>query len=88
MDYKQLTPLTGEDDEWIDQSEASSQPTWQNKRCYSVFKDADGKAYNSDGRVFRRPDGDAYTNGDSRVEITFPYTPTIEYVDVEADPTI
>lgn len=41
-DHKPLTPLTGEDDEWIDRTELNSgTPMWQNKRCSSVFKDKD-----------------------------------------------
>ena len=45
--YKPLSPLTGEDDEWIEVADN----LWQNKRAYSVFKDSDG-AYWSDGIVF------------------------------------
>jgi len=47
-----------------------------------VFKDADGRAYDIDGRVFREPNGCCYTSSDSRVYITFPYRPKTEYVDV------
>lgn len=78
--YKPLSPLTGEDSEWMEVSEG----VFQNKRCYSVFKDETG-AYHSEGRVFQHPDGACFTNGDSRVYITFPYAPTTEYVDVPAD---
>lgn len=53
---------------------------WQNKRCSHVFKDENG-AYDSQGRVFREPSGACFTSRDSRVPITFPYTPTVEYVD-------
>lgn len=82
--FEPLGPLTGEDDEW----------TWigygpemehQNKRASHVFKRADGTAYDIDGRIFRRPDGVCYTSRGSCVEITFPYTPTREYVDVDYD---
>lgn len=45
--FKPLTPLTGEDDEWEDMSEYGTQ-LWQNKRCSSVFKRPDGKAYDID----------------------------------------
>jgi hypothetical protein len=77
--FEPLTPLTGADDEWTEVGEGM----FQNKRCPHVFKEGDGRAYDSTGRVFREPDGCCFTNSDSRVYVTFPYTPTIEYVDVE-----
>jgi hypothetical protein len=82
--YELLTPLTGEDDEWIDRTEENGEPLWQNKRCSHVFKD--GKhftAYDSQGIIFREPDGACYTSAESRVLITFPYTPVTKYVDVK-----
>jgi hypothetical protein len=78
--FEPLTPLTGEDDEWVEVSEGQ----WQNKRCGHVFKDADGRAYDIDGKIFREPDGSCFTSRDSRVYVTFPYTPKREYVDVPA----
>jgi hypothetical protein len=77
--FEPLGPLTGEDSEWMEVSEG----TWQNLRCSHVFKDADGRAYNSAGRVFREPSGACFTSRDSRVYVEFPYTPVTEYVDVE-----
>jgi hypothetical protein len=59
---------------------------WQNNRCCHVFKDNAGNAYDIDGKIFREPDGACYTSRDSRVPVTFPYTPVREYVDVEATP--
>lgn len=58
--FKPLGPLTGEDDEWRDVSEhGNGEPWFQNKRYSSVFKDGNGQAYNTDGKVFwewaRRP---------------------------------
>jgi hypothetical protein len=76
--FEPLTPLTGDDDEWTEVVEGQ----WQNRRCPHVFKDADGRAYDSNGRVFREPDGICFTSRDSRVYIEFPYTPKVEYVDV------
>lgn len=60
---KCLTPLTGEDSEWMDVSEASGGkgPVRQNKRCSTVFTDEDGRCYDID------------TPG--RPTITFPYWP-------------
>lgn len=79
--YEPLTPLTGEDDEWTEYAHGR----WQNKRCPHVFKDEDGDAYDSEGRIFREPSGACFTSRDSRVPVTFPYTPTREYVDVPED---
>jgi hypothetical protein len=53
---------------------------FQNKRCSHVFKDENG-AYDSQGRVFREPSGACFTSSDSRVPVTFPYVPKVEYVD-------
>ena len=80
--FEPLTPLTGADDEWMDIAEyGDGSMCWQNIRCSHVFKDKDG-AYDIDGRIFREPDGSCFTNFDSRVRVTFPYTPKREYVDV------
>lgn len=99
LDYKPLSPLTGEDSEWMMISEEMSGSNrgtlYQNKRASHVFKDDDG-AYDIDGKVFwnwqERPlDEDEegypgihkfksyYTSRDSRVRVTFPYTPTTVY---------
>lgn len=78
-------PLTGEDSEWT-KLDYGEDVCYQNKRFSQVFKDADGRAYDSAGRVFREPDGMTFTRGGesgSRVYIDFPYTPKVEYVDVE-----
>jgi hypothetical protein len=81
-----LAPLTGEDDKWIDLTEFGCPPCYQNLRYGAVFKDADqfnGQAYDVHGRVFRLPSGACYTNQDSKVLVTFPYTPKTEYVNVD-----
>ena len=70
--FKPLTPLTGEDDEWIDVDDN----TYQNRRHPSIFKDQDGQAYWYGGVVFKNQDGATFTNEYSRVPVTFPYTPT------------
>lgn len=60
---KPLSPITGADSEWIDRSEMNDgKPMWQNMRCSSVFKDADG-AYDID------------VLGHTKFPVTFPYTP-------------
>lgn len=85
--FEPVAPLTGEDWEWTDVGEQSGGPLWQNKRCSHVFKDKDG-AYDIDGIVFYdwhtdEETGEKYkshfTSRESRVSVTFPYTPTTEY---------
>ena len=68
--FKPLTPLTGEDNEWIEVGTG----VFQNKRYSAVFKDKDGTAYNIEGKVFTDDGENWYTCGDSRVNVTFPYT--------------
>lgn len=70
---------------WNDISDMNDGPMWQNNRCSHLFKGADGRAYDLDGRVFIDPDGMSFTGTGSRVFVTFPYTPTREYVKVDAD---
>lgn len=81
--FEPLTPLTGADDEW-GQVDGGDDMKWQSKRCPHVFKRADGTAYDIEAVIFREPDGCCYTGSDSHRDITFPYTPTREYVDVPA----
>ena|SRR5690554_3155914 len=84
LNFEPWGPLTGEEDEWkwIDYGDEMKA---QNKRCGHVFMRADGTAYDSLGRVFRHPDGACFTSKGSAVDITFPYTPKREYVDVPFD---
>ncbi len=77
--FEPLSPLTGEDWEWVEIAAG----IFQNKRCSHVFKQKDrfnGQAYDINGRVFKGLDDSYYTSTDSFVPITFPYTPTTEYV--------
>ena len=78
--FEPTVPLTGEDSEWNEVGTGC----WQNTRCGHVFKEADGRAYDIQGIVFREPNGVCYTSGNSRVFIDFPYTPKVHYQDVEA----
>lgn len=79
--FEPLGPLTGEDSEWTDAGWC-----FQNNRCPHVFKrKEDGQAYDAEGKIFRYPDGSCFTSSASSVEITFPYTPKREYVDVPYD---
>lgn len=78
--FEPLTPLSGDADEWNEVGDGY----WQNNRCSRIFKEADGRAYDIRGRVFCDPNGLCYTSRDSRVYVTFPYTPTTEYVGVDS----
>jgi len=78
--FKPWGPLTGAESEWVEL--CGEDGIQQNIRASHVFRRADGSAYDINGRVFREPDGMAFTSGDSVVEIEFPYTPAVEYVDV------
>jgi hypothetical protein len=87
--FEPLIPLTGEDWEWTEVSAG----VFQNKRCSRVFKQADrfgGQAYDIDARVFYEWHTDKetgekykshYTSSDSFAPVTFPYTPSTEYVE-------
>jgi len=87
--FEPLVPLTGEEWEWVDVADYGNRghQLWQNKRCGRVFKDLNG-AYDIDGKVFwewSEYEGEKfksyYTSRESRVPVTFPYTPTTEYVE-------
>ena len=71
LDYKPISPLTGEDSEW---NEIGSE-TYQNRRNSSVFKDEKiGYAYDIDAvRVESKMDG---WGTHVRFPIKFPYTPS------------
>ena len=98
LDFKPLSPLTGEDSEWSDVREYGPTPYYQNKRRSSVFKDADGSCYDIDGKVFwewYKDDASGwsksyYSGQDSRTPVTFPYTvpdkPIYEYRHSDAEP--
>ena len=79
MDWKPITPLMGTPDEWYDDNypiiREGNNIHYQNKRYSSIFAlDKNGKdAYNINGKVFTR-NGVSFTNGDSRVPVSFPYS--------------
>lgn len=87
--FQPIGPLTGEDWEWTDVSEYGGReggPLFQNKRCSHVFKDSNG-AYDIDGIHWWEWYTDEktgekfksyFTNYQSRVPVTFPYTPKTE----------
>jgi len=76
--FEPISPLTGEDDEWCEVGDG----LFQNRRCSAVFKSEVVGAYWIEGKVFRDPDGSMYTNSESRVPVTFPWTrPEPEIID-------
>lgn len=78
--FKIISPLTGIESEWRDTFSGDGEQ--QNIRASHVFRRADGTAYDSNGKVFRETNGCCYTNSNSFINIEFPYTPKIEYIDV------
>lgn len=97
VNFRPLTPLTGEDWEWGDALETFYGETlYQNARYSSVFKNENGESYNIDAIVFHEYDSDNeycnsytgnefYINGksySSTQNITFPYEPETFGVDV------
>lgn len=92
--FEPIVPLTGEDWEWNDTGHGSL----QNKRASHVFKDTEtGECYDINGKVFWEwckpyegrepfePYKSYYTCRESRVPVTFPYTPKTEYVYQHSD---
>lgn len=76
--HKPLTPLTGEDWEWEKMSlgtdEDGDNQAYINIRCPFIIKDSDGVAYNTEGKIFSDDGVVWYTNKNSRIPITFPYS--------------
>ena len=68
--FKPLSAIEDNEGEW----EEASDNAFQYKRCYTVFKEPDGKIYNISGKVFSDDGGKTFfMSKDSRVEITMPY---------------
>lgn len=79
--FKPLGPLTGGDSEWNEVGEEGGEILYQNNRCSHVFKH-NNRAYDINGKVFEESDGHRYTNSNSEVPVTFPYTPKTEIIKV------
>lgn len=60
LNFKPLSHLTGDDTEW---NEVETGQLWQNRRCGTIFKNAEGRAWNID----------LPRDGDEWQSITFPY---------------
>lgn len=73
LDYKPLSAITGDEDEW-EQLNYSPDLAYQNKRCPSLFMDADGKVYNVEAKVFSDDNGHTWYNcKESREYVELPY---------------
>ena len=91
-----LTPITGEEQEWVDVTAINDGQTWfQNNRCGSLFKDGvDAPSYYIDAIVWEGPEeydtftGRVYTPdlseliSSSQLVKSFPFTPKTFHVDV------
>lgn len=83
--FQPLRPLMGTPDEWVHVGDNDGVPQYQNARCGHVFREGDGQAYDSEGVIFREPNGVCFQSFLSRVPVTFPYTPKSVYADVPLD---
>lgn len=75
LEFKPITPLTGEDDEW--NTPIGDQSVQNNKRCPAVFrKNFDNStAWYINGVLFSKDGGNTwYASEDSNVLVKFPYT--------------
>jgi len=91
--FEPIAPVMCTDDEWVDVSNCSDDPDYQNNRCSAVFKKGvDGKPYYLDAIVWRNQNGNTYTSNcvkdavgncyASRQFIKLPFTPKTFYIDV------
>lgn len=90
-DYKPLKPITCEESEWGET--ISEDEYYQNKRCYSVFKEGeDGKPYYIDAICWKTQTGSTWTGSakdkdgniiKSRQFIKLPFIPKTFIIDVE-----
>ena len=88
--HKPLLPLTGDTEEWVDVSEISPCPQFQNRRDSAVFKDTEyADSVYLDAVRFQTSDRYVAFSGTvdeitSRLRVkSFPFTPKTFYLDVE-----
>ena len=83
--YKTLSPLTGNDDEWNDVSDISGEMLFQNNRDSRVFKSDDG-AFFTEAIIWTESGESSFTDKDSNRYIkSFPFTPKTFYVEVDKE---
>lgn len=89
LNYEPLGPLTGDRDEWVHVFDDDGDKVYQNVRCSHVFRriGKEVNEYDSEGVIFREPNGVCFQSAMSRVPVTFPYTPKRVYADVPFDAT-
>lgn len=93
--FEPLTKITGDDSEWLlSPLSDPNEPTYQNSRCFGLFKDSDGKPTYSSAIVWKG--AGAYDTFTGHVYIDdikfqrisssqyakFPFTPKTFYIDV------
>lgn len=90
LDYKPIGPLTGDRCEWNEVYTRDGVTTYQNNRCGHVFREIGPNSvneYDSEGVIFREPNGICFQSFHSRVPVNFPHTPRRVYADVPMDAT-
>lgn len=83
--YQILTPLEDKEDEWVDVSEHSGYPHFQNRRLSSVFKDGNGVVTSVDATVYVNPDGSTFTQGSTVIQLPWVPSQTRIYLDWEGN---
>ena len=76
LDWKPISALTGEEEEWGEPYVCRDGVTQQNKRCSAVFRDNqdNSTAHYIDGRVYSDNGGHSWFHrGGDSVPVTFPY---------------
>ena len=72
--FKPVTSLTGEGNEWMEVEDGNG--LLQNKRCFSVFRERDGKSYDVDSVVLSEDGGLSWFHPQALdMPIEFPYYP-------------
>lgn len=89
-----ICDVTGHENEWVDISEYMNEKIWQNTRCYSLFKESDGRCSYNNAIVWKgKEDWDTFTGSvyyddrnfeliNSRQYVKFPFKPKTFYIDV------
>lgn len=58
-----ILPILGIDEEWVDVSDISDEPMWQNKRCSGLFKYSNGDIKYVDAIVKKTQNGTTWSGG-------------------------
>lgn len=74
VDGEALTPLTNNPDEWMDRSDVSGVPLWQNNRNSKAFSSNGGTTYwvlDAVSDVIESKNVRSFVAGESEIEVTF-----------------